>query len=94
MVFFLAAFGLLLHLLVWGAGAALLLTPRAWRNAWPIFCAPMGLALQSAVVWAGAYSNLAGTAVYARGTELIPLLLLALAVGRVGAGRVAAVLSR
>jgi hypothetical protein len=94
MVFFLAAFVLLLHILVWGAGAAILLTPRAWRNFWPVFCAPMGLALQSAVVWAGAYSGMAGTNVYARWTIVIPAVLLAVALGRKGAGMVTEVLPR
>ena len=94
MVFFVAAFGLLLHVLLWGAGAALLLTPRPWRNAWPIFCGPMGLALQSAVVWAGAYSGLAGADVYARWSEVIPILLLVVAISRGGLSRVSTGISK
>ncbi|MDB6169877.1 MAG: hypothetical protein JWM88_2741 [Verrucomicrobia bacterium] len=94
MVFFVAAIGLLVHLLLWGAGAALILTPRPWRNSWPVFCAPMGLALQSAVVWAGAYSGLAGTNVYARWAEIIPAVLLAVAVRRRGLDQVAQTLGR
>jgi len=89
-----AAFGLLLHLLGWGAGAAILLTPRPWRAWWPVFCAPMGLALQSAVVWAGVYAGLAGTQAYARGTELIPVLLLAAAWWRHGRAAVTGPLVR
>jgi hypothetical protein len=94
MVFFVAAIGLLLHILLWGAGPALILTPRPWRNFWPIFCAPMGLAFQSAVVWAGAYSGLAGTNVYARWCELLPVLFLAFAIRRTGLARVTKVLPR
>jgi hypothetical protein len=39
----------------------------------------VGLALQSAVVWAGAYAGLVGTNSYARYTEALPLVLLVLA---------------
>jgi hypothetical protein len=84
MVYFLTAIGLLLHILLWGAGAAILLTPRLWRHWWPIFCAPMGLALQSAVVWIGAYSGLAGTQSYAGWCELIPAAFLAVALWKKG----------
>ncbi|MDB6093831.1 MAG: hypothetical protein JWM32_1393 [Verrucomicrobia bacterium] len=94
MVFFVAAFALLLHVVVWGAGAAILLTPKAWRNYWPIFSAPMGLALQSAIVWAGAYSGLAGANVYARWTELLPIVLLAFALRKHGSEYVVATLTR
>ena len=87
MVYFLTAMGLLLHIVLWGAGAAILLTPRPWRIWWPVFCAPMGLALQSAVVWAGAYSGLAGTNVYSGWCELIPVFVLAAALWRRGASR-------
>lgn len=90
MAFFLVAFGLLLHVLFWGAGLAVLLTPPRWRNCWPVFCAPAGLALQSAAVWAGAYSGLAGTNVYGRGSEVIPVILLAVALGRHGVARLRA----
>ncbi len=49
MIFFLAGFGLLLHIFIWGAGLSLLITPRAWlRHAW-LFAPACGLALQSAV---------------------------------------------
>ena len=86
MVFFLVAFGLLLHALFWGAGLALLATPSRWRHCWPVFCAPAGLALQSATVWAGAYAGLAGTNVYGRVSLLLPLLLLGLGLWRRGRG--------
>lgn len=82
MIFFAAAFALLLHALFWGAGLAALATPRSWRRWWPVFAAPVGLALQSAVVWAGVYANFAGTDVYARWSEIIPVGLLILAIMR------------
>ena len=94
MVYFLTAMGLLLHIELWGAGAAILLTPRPWRIWWPVFCAPMGLALQSAVVWAGAYSGLAGTNVYSGWCELIPVFVLAAALWRRGASRMINVLPK
>jgi hypothetical protein len=86
MVFFLVAFGLLLHVLFWGAGLALLATPSRWRNCWPVFCAPAGLALQSAAVWAGSYAGLTGTNAYGRASEFLPLALLALGLWRRRAG--------
>ncbi|ATC64716.1 hypothetical protein CMV30_12520 [Nibricoccus aquaticus] len=76
MSFFLAGFGLLLHILIWGAGLALLFTPRPWARFWPLFAAPAGLALQSAVVWWGALTHLAGTDSYAWLCEVIPVLSL------------------
>ena len=77
-----AATGLLLHVLFWGAGLALLATPRVWRKFWAVFAAPCGLALQSAVVWAGAHTDLAGTNSYALASELVPAALLAFALWR------------
>ncbi|MSU69203.1 MAG: hypothetical protein EXS39_00190 [Opitutaceae bacterium] len=82
MIFFLVAVGLLLHILVWGAGLALLVTPRPWRRFWPVLTAPAGLALQSAVVWVGAHTSVAGTDVYARWSLLVPGVLLAVGLGR------------
>lgn len=76
MAFFSAGFGLLLHFLFWGAGLALLSTPRRWRVGWPALCAPFGLALQSAVVWFGALTPLPGTQVYGKWSLLIPIVLL------------------
>ena len=80
MMYFVVAFALLLHALFWGAGLAWWLTPRQWRRFWPVFAPMVGLALQSTVVWAGAYAGLVGTNSYARYTEALPLGLLALAV--------------
>lgn len=80
MWFYLLAAGLLLHTYFWGAGLALLAVPRAWRRWWWVFAPGFGVALQSAVVWAGAHSSLAGTRAYAWPSELLPLALLAIAV--------------
>src|SRR4051812_39117204 len=76
MSFFLAGFGLLLHILFWGAGLALLFTPRPWARFWLLFVAPAGLALQSAVVWGGTLTHLAGTDLYAWWCEVVPVLSL------------------
>lgn len=70
------AFGLLLHVVFWGVGIAMLGMPRPWRRFWPILILPAGLALQSAVVWFGAKAGLPGTNLYAVWTELIPFALL------------------
>jgi hypothetical protein len=77
MSFFLAGFGLLLHVLFWGVGLSLLLTPRPWGRFWPVFAAPCGLALQSAFVWWGAHTTLRGTDSYAWWCEIVPVLALA-----------------
>lgn len=84
MIYFLVSFGLCLHILLWGAGLAMLLTPSRWRKFWPIWMAPCGVALQSTVVWLGAHSSLPGTNVYAWWAELIPVLLLWWGVRRLG----------
>ena len=81
------AFALLLHVLFWGAGPALLVMPRPWRRLWPVLIVPCGLALQSAVVWLGAHAGLRGTNAYAAASELIPAALLALALRRHGGRR-------
>lgn len=73
---------MLLHVLFWGAGAAILAMPRPWRRFWPVLVAPMGFALQSAVVWAGAYAGLPGTNSYACISEVVPLVLLVLGLRR------------
>ncbi len=80
----LVAFALLLHGLFWGAGPAMLLMPRPWRPFWPVLVMPAGFALQSAVVWAGAYAGFKGTNSYGYASELIPAALLALALRRHG----------
>jgi hypothetical protein len=76
MIHYVVAFALLLHVLFWGAGGAMLAMPRPWRRFWPVLTFPMGVALQSAVVWAGAQAGLRGTQAYAWWSELIPLALL------------------
>lgn len=90
MYFFVVAFGLLLHLAFWGAGLAALAMPSPWRRFWPVLVAPAAFALQSAVVWAGAYAGLRGTQTYAFWSELIPAALLALAAWKRGVPRLVA----
>jgi hypothetical protein len=77
MLYFAVGFGMLLNILFWGTGLSWLIVPRPYRRYWPFFVAPAGVALQSAVVWAGAYANLAGTNCYARWTMVLPAVLLA-----------------
>lgn len=85
MIHFAVAFALLLHVLLWGTGLAMLAMPRPWRRFWPVLVLPAGFALQSAVVWAGAQLNLPGTNSYAFAAELLPVVLLAVAWRRRGA---------
>ena len=73
---------LILHVYLWGLGLTLLILPRRWRPFWPAFCAPAGLALQSAVVWIGAHTSLPGTDSYARVSLVVPVGVLAAAVAR------------
>lgn len=84
MIHFPVAFALLLHVLFWGAGGAMLAMPRAWRRFWPVLVVPTGLALQSAVVWAGAAAGLKGTNSYAGWSEVLPVVLLAAGLRRRG----------
>jgi hypothetical protein len=84
MVYFAASFGLLLYAVLWGTGLALLITPRPYRRYWVYFAAPAGLALQSAVVWVGAFAGLPGTESYARLAIFIPLALLGWALAAPG----------
>ena len=84
MIHYAVAFGLLLHVLLWGAGAAMLAMPRPWRRFWPVLVVPAGLALQSAIVWFGALVGLRGTDSYVWPSEVIPVVLLALALWRWG----------
>jgi hypothetical protein len=82
MLYYLTAAGLIAHTFFWGLGLAWLALPREWRRWSWVFAPAFGWALQSAVVWAGAHTALAGTATYARTSELLPLALLVLAIGR------------
>lgn len=82
MYFFAVAFGLLLHVFFWGAGLAVLAMPRPWQRYWPVLACPAGLALQSLVVWIGAYANLPGTNSYAWWSEALPVVLLIVAAWR------------
>lgn len=94
MMAFAASGALLLHVFLWGAGAAMLAMPRPWRRFWPVLALPAGLTLQSVVVWAGAWANLRGTDAYGKWSLVIPLLLLAAGVARVGACRIRIDLAR
>jgi len=94
MIFHVVAFALLLHVQFWGAGLAVLAMPRRWRRFWPMLVMPAGFALQSAIVWAGAWANLRGTNRYALAGELIPFALLVIAFRRRGPGRAFAEFSR
>ena len=87
MIHYSVAFALLLHVLFWGAGAAMLAMPPRWRRFWPILVVPAGFALQSAVVWAGAHAGWRGTNAYGMWAELVPSILLVLAVARHGVRR-------
>src|SRR4051812_39526550 len=84
MIHYVVAFALLLHVVFWGAGAAMLAMPRPWRRFWPVLIVPAGLALQSAVVWFGAHVGLRGTQAYAWWSEAVPVILLVLALWRHG----------
>lgn len=84
MIFYVVAFALLLHVCFWGAGLAMVGMPRRWRRFWPALVIPAGYTLQSLVVWAGAYANLPGTDSYALFSEIVPLVLLALGLRRLG----------
>lgn len=76
------AFGVWLHVFFWGAGGAILIMPRPWRRCWPVLALAVGFALQSLVVWLGAYANLRGTDAYAGWTEALPAALLLIALLR------------
>jgi len=88
MSFHVAGFLLAAWLLFWGAGAALLLTPRRWRRAWILVAPTCGTALASAVVWIAArHTLLPGAQAYAHAALLLPLGLLVLGVRRRGGWR-------
>ena len=82
MLYYLTAAGLIAHTYFWGLGLAALALPRVWRRWWWVFAPGFGLALQSAVVWTGAHTAVAGTDAYAHSSELLPLALLILAIQR------------
>lgn len=84
MIHYLVAFGLLLHVWLWGAGLAIVAMPWRWRRFWPVLVFPAGFALQSAIVWFGAWANLPGTQSYALWTEPLPLVLIAFGLRRRG----------
>lgn len=84
MPYYLIAAGLLLHTYFWGAGATWLVLPWRWRRWWWAFAPGLGLALQSAGVWAGAHTALPGTSHYAWWSELLPLGLLLAGLRRLG----------
>ncbi len=88
------AFGVMIHVLFWGAGLAMLAMPGRWRRFWPVLVAPAGFVLQSLVVWAGAHANLRGTDSYGWASELLPVTLLAVAIGRRGLRNAVADLGR
>ena len=82
MQYFVTGFLLLAGFFFWGAGLAVLITPRMYRRYALIFALPMGLSLQSLVVWIGAHTALCGTDFYGRASLIIPFFLLVLAIWR------------
>ena len=82
MLYYLTAAGLIAHTYFWGLGLAWLALPRVWRRWGWVFAPGFGLALQSAVVWAGTHTAVAGTDAYARTSGLIPMFLLVAALVR------------
>ena len=86
MYFFLVAFGLLAHVLFWGAGLALWVMPGRWRKFWAVLAVPAGFTLQALVVWLASVAGLRGTNSYAWWSEAVPLALLVGAVGWHGTG--------
>lgn len=93
MNWFLAGWVLVLQTVFWGLGLTLLILPGRWRRFWPAWVGPVGLTLQSTVVWAGAHTTLAGTDVYALVSCLLPLGLLAAVFRRPGTRQTVASLS-
>ena len=60
MNWFIAGWVVLLQAVFWGLGLTLLILPGRWRCFWPAWVGPVGLTVQSTVVWAGAHTTLAG----------------------------------
>lgn len=88
MIWYAAGLVWIIQIFFWGLGLTFLATPARWRRFWPAFCAPVGLALQSLVVWIGTHTRLPGTDSYAVASQLIPAALLGLALRRHGLGGV------
>ncbi len=84
MIYYLCAFGMLLHVFFWGAGLAVFAMAGPWKRFWPVLIFPAGFALQSLVVWLAAYSGLHGTNQYSWWAELIPAALAVVALRRKG----------
>lgn len=84
MLYPIIAAALILHTVFWGLGLSWLALPRRWQRWWWAFAPGFGFGLQSAVVWVGAHTPLAGTNAYALWTELLPLALLVAAIARHG----------
>lgn len=88
MIWYLTGLLLALEICFWGIGLTLLLLPARFRRFWPAFCAPAGLGLQSAVVWAGAHTAARGTDHYGFACQLLPLALFGAAWVKLGPARV------
>ena len=86
MYFYLVAFGLMAHVLFWGAGLAIWTMPQRWRKFWPVLAVPAGFTLQALVVWVGSLAGLKGTNSYAWWSEAVPLAVLLGALARHGVG--------
>ncbi len=87
MIWYLTGLLLALEIGFWGIGLTLLLLPARLRRFWPAFCAPAGLGLQSAVVWAGAHTAARGTDHYGFACLLLPLALFGAAWVKLGPAR-------
>ena len=82
MYFYLVAFGLMAHVLFWGAGLAIWTMPQRWRKFWPVLAVPAGFTLQALMVWVGSLAGLKGTNSYAWWSEAVPLAVLLGALAR------------
>lgn len=88
MIYYIIAAALVAHTVFWGIGLSWLAVPRAWQRWWWVFAPGFGIALQSAVVWLGAHTPLAGTNAYAMVSEILPAALLVVAVRRQDSSRI------
>ncbi len=87
MLYYIIAAALIAHTVFWGLGLSWLVLPRRWQRWWWALAPGLGFALQSAVVWLGVHTPLAGTNAYAAWSELLPFGLLVAAVARHGGVR-------